>query len=583
VRVTQSRTTTTHRVRAIVPELLAPVEERSRGAVGRAAAALDPNAMGRSLARALWTAPRRQAEISDAMWRMATTTTAAAHATIRQVSGSPSPGPLQPDPRDRRFADVAWTANPAFAGLLQAYLIGRQLLLDIVDAGRLEEPAAAKARFGAELVADAIAPTNFLSMNPAALRKAAATGGGSVVRGATNFIRDVKTNGGWPRQVDADAFEVGVDLATTPGKVVFRNEIIELIQYEPTTELVYDVPLLICPPWINKYYIADLAPGRSLVEWAVAHGLTTFVISYRNPDRSMRDLRFEDYLLEGPDMAVEVVREIVDTDEVHTLGMCLGGTMNATLLAYHAAIGASPIKTATYLNTLTDFGAAGTLGDVFADRGSVEVLERRMRRTGYLDAADMAHTFDLLRARDLVFGYVESRWLMGEQAPAFDLLAWNNDSTRMPAGVHTEYLRRCYVENALVREEWDLGGVRLRPSQVDTDSYVVSAIDDHIVPWHAAYRTTQVMGGPCRFVLSTSGHIAGIVNPPGPKSRLWTNEELPADPDDWLAGATQRSDTWWNDWIDWIRARSGELRPAPSIGSAGHPPVCDAPGTYVRG
>jgi polyhydroxyalkanoate synthase subunit PhaC len=583
VSVTQRRTSPAHRARAIVPELLAPVEERSRGVAERAAAALDPTALGRSLARALWTAPRRQAEVSDALWRMATSTGAAAQASLRQVAGSPSPGPMQPEPRDRRFADPVWTTNPAFAGLLQAYLIGRQLFLDIVDASGLDEPAAAKARFGAELVADAVAPTNFLPMNPAALRKAAATGGGSVIRGAANFVRDVRSNGGWPRQVDVDAFEVGSDLAITPGKVVFRNEIFELIQYTPTTELVYDVPLLVCPPWINKYYIADLAPGRSLVEWAVSHGLTTFVISYRNPDRSMRDLRFEDYLLEGPDTAIEVVREIVGVDAVHTLGMCLGGTMNAALLAYHAAIGASPIRSSTFLNALTDFGDTGTLGKVFADRDAVDVLERRMRRTGCLDAAAMAHTFDLLRAQDLVFSYVEWRWLMGEQPRSFDLLAWNNDSTRMPARVHTEYLRRCYVENALVREEWNLGGVRLRPSQIEVDSYVVSAIDDHIVPWQAAYRTTQVIGGRSRFVLSTSGHIAGIVNPPGPKSRLWTNDELPADPADWLAGAIQSPDTWWNDWIDWITARSGDLRPPPSIGSADHQPLGDAPGTYVRG
>jgi polyhydroxyalkanoate synthase subunit PhaC len=504
-------------------------------------------------------------------------------ATAPRAVGRPVDAPVPTPHGDRRFADLAWESNAAFFALQQSYLVARRLLSDVVDVGAPPGGAGAKARFAAGLVGDALAPTNFLPTNPAALRRAFDTGGTSVAKGVRNMLRDVTRNGGWPSQVDRAAFTVGTDLAATPGQVVFRNDLIELIQYAPVTEQVHAVPLLVCPPWINKYYITDLAPGRSLVEWAVQHGLTTFAMSYRNPDGSMRGLRFEDYLFQGPDAAVEVVREICGADVVNTLAVCLGGTMNTALLAYYAGIGASPVGCTTYLNALVDFTDTGTLGSVFGDADSVDALAVRMQRTGCLDAADMAHTFDLLRARDLVFDYVASGWLMGDDPPRFDLLAWNADSTRMPAGVHLEYLRRCYVENALVRDRWELGGVRLHPGKIDLDAYIVSAIDDHIVPWRGAYRTSQVLGGTNRFVLSSSGHIAGIVNPPSPKARLWTNDELPPDPDQWLAGADQRADTWWNDWAAWIEPRSDPLGPPPPLGGDDYPPLCPAPGTYVFG
>jgi polyhydroxyalkanoate synthase subunit PhaC len=573
------RTATTAPVIAELPE----PEAESLGASEAVLSVVDPVALGRSLGRAVLGARRHPVPVAAAVGRLVRDLGRTARATTSRAVGRAVDAPLATAPGDRRFTDPAWQENAWFFALHQTYLAGRRLLDDVVAIGSDADDAGPKARFAAELVGEALSPTNFLASNPVALRRAFDTGGVSVARGLRNAARDVAHNGGWPSQVDRSALRVGEELAASPGEVVFRNELIEVIQYAPATEQVHAIPLLICPPWINKYYITDLAPGRSLVEWAVQHGLTTFAISYRNPDATMRDLRFEDYLFEGPDAAVEVVREISGSEVLNTLAVCLGGTMNTALLAYYAGIGTSPVGCTTYLNALTDFTDTGTLGTVFGDAAAVDALAGRMRKRGCLDASDMAHTFDLLRSRDLVFGYVASGWLMGESPKPFDLLAWNADSTRMPAGVHLEYLRRCYVENALVQDRWEMGGVLLQPAKIDLDAYIVSAIDDHIVPWRGAYRTTQVLSGMNRFVLSSSGHIAGIVNPPSPKARLWTNDDVPADPDEWLAGAEQRSDTWWNDWLTWITPRSGPLVGPPPLGGDEYPPLCPAPGTYVFG
>jgi len=365
---------------------------------------------------------------------------------------------------------------------------------------------------------------------------------------------------------------------------VFRNDLIELIQYSPVTERTREIPLLIGPPWINKYYILDLAPGRSFVEWAVAHGLTTFAISYRNPDSTMRDFGFDEYLLKGPRAALDVVREITGAETVNTASACLGGTLNTALLAYLDATGEHGlINSSTTMNCLVDHEGAGVLSHVFADGTTVDRLDHQMSRKGYLEASDMAHTFDLLRANDLIFAYVVSGWLKGEDPPAFDLLAWNNDSTRMPAKMHSFYLRQCWIENALARDRMVLAGEKLRVSEIDTDSYIVAAKDDHIVPWRSSYKTTQILAGKSRFVLSSAGHVAGIVNPPGPKARLWTSDSTPEDPDEWLDGTAEAADTWWNDWVSWIIPRSGELVDPPAMGSGAYPVIEDAPGRYVKG
>jgi polyhydroxyalkanoate synthase len=450
-----------------------------------------------------------------------------------------------------------------------------------VHAAQLDGSAGPKAEFATQLVVDAVAPTNFWPTNPAALERLFETGGLSAVRGIRNFAHDVIRNEGWPSQVDRAAFTVGRNTATTPGKVVFRNELIELIQYAPQSGEVHEIPLVVCPPWINRYYIADLAPGKSLVEWAVQRGHTTFAVSYRNPDASMRELTFDDYLRLGPLTAIDVAREITGSETVNTLGICLGGTMNAMVLAYLDACGDHLVNSSTYLNSAVDYEDAGALSTVFGDPATVDGLARRMEAKGYLDGKDMAHTFDLLRANDLVFRYVVDNWLLGKSPPAFDLLAWNADSTNMPGTAHAHFVRKMYVENALARDEYVAMGERLMVSEIGTDSYIVAAVDDHIVPWRVSYRSTQLFKGPVRFVLSSAGHIAGIVNPPGPKSRLWTNDELPAEADDWLERTMEHRETWWNDWAAWLGARAGARVAPPAMGSERHPVLGDAPGVYV--
>jgi polyhydroxyalkanoate synthase len=499
----------------------------------------------------------------------------------RALGANPKPS-LEPGPKDRRFRDAAWDQNPWFFGERQAYLAWAHLVHELVTAGGLDRRTTDKAAFALGLLVDALAPTNFLLSNPEALRKAAETRGWSLVRGLRNFVDDVLNNGGWPRQVDRSAFVVGENLAATPGKVVFRNELMELIQYEPQTRTVYEIPLLVSPPWINKYYLMDLAPGRSFIEWAVQHGHTTFAISYRNPDESMRDVSLDDYLVYGPQAALDVIRDIAGSPVANVAGLCIGGTLTTMLLAWLAAGGEHRVNSATLLNTLVDFSEPGPLG-AFTDPGSIRRLEERMAKAGFLEATDMEHTFNSLRANDLIWSYVASNWLMGEDPPAFDILAWNADSTRMPAHMHAFYLRYCYQENQLARDEMTLAGRDLKLRSIKGDVYMVGAVEDHIAPWKTSYLTSQLLGGEMRFVLTSSGHIAGIVNPPDGRRKYWTNDQLPADPEEWLAGATPHDGSWWEDWAAWIAKRAGKRGKLPPMGSEAHPPLADAPGEYVHG
>ena len=397
------------------------------------------------------------------------------------------------------------------------------------------------------------------------------------------MIHDFSDNGGWPSQVDTEGFELGVNMAVTPGKVVYRSRLIELIQYEPQTEQVFETPLLFCPAWINKYYISDLAKGKSLIEWAVQLGHTCFAISYANPDESLRDLCFEDYWLEGPGDAIRVIKEIIGVEQVNVVSVCLGGTLTAIGMAKSAADGDTSVRSSTFLNTHTDFSIPGKLG-VFTDESTISGLERQMEKQGYLEADKMAHTFDALRAQDLVFQYVGNNWLEGKKPPAFDLLVWNKDSTRMPAKMHSRYLRSCFLNNEFSRGRFEFNGKELDPSKVTAPIYVLSAIEDHIVPWRSAFKTTQILGGEARFVLSSAGHIAGIVNPPNPKCRFWALEgDLPIDPDEWRAKAREYVDTWWADWATWIADKGGVLTDPPAErGSQEYPPIELAPGSYVR-
>jgi poly[(R)-3-hydroxyalkanoate] polymerase subunit PhaC len=508
---------------------------------------------------------------------------AAFRAAVARALGYDRPGPIAIPRGDKRFSDPAYQQNPAYFLLAQQYLLFSQLVADLLDTSGVSGSREAKARFAANFLVDALAPTNTLAGNPAAIRKAFDTGGMSIVKGMRNMADDLRHNGGWPSQVDKSGFEVGVNMAATAGSVVYRSNLIELIQYSPQTAETHSVPLLFCPPWINKYYIMDLAPGKSLIEWAVQHGHRCFAISYRNPDKSMSDYGFRDYLFGGPLDAVRVVRDITGARSVNTLSVCLGGTLTALGLAYNAARGDESINSATFLNTHTDFTQPGLLG-VFTDKATIAQLEKQMQQKGFLDSSTMAHTFSALRPNDLIFQYVGNNWLCGNKPPSFDLLAWNEDSTRMPAKMHSEYLRSCYLHNEFARGEFEIDGDRLDPGLVDVDTYVLAAVDDHIVPWTSGYKTTQLLGGKSRFVLSSSGHIAGIVNPPNPKAKHWVNDNLPADPHEWNANAQLVDATWWQDWTAWIGERGGPMVAASdNLGNEDYPPIEKAPGSYVRG
>ena len=483
---------------------------------------------------------------------------------------------------DRRFADKTWTENPAFFAIRQMYLAGSRLVNEMVELGSGSALDDAKAQLATGFLLDALAPTNFLPTNPAALKRALETGGTSVRAGAGNFVSDLLSNNGRPRQVDKRPFKIGENLAATPGKVVFRNDLMELIQYAPQTPKVHAVPVLASPPWINKYYIMDLAPGRSFLEWAVQHERTVFAISYRNPDVTMGDVTLDDYLIHGPREALDVVGEITGAPKIDIVGLCLGGALTAMLAAYLHEKGDDRLGSVTLQNTLLDYSEPGVLG-AFTDEKTVARLEKLMAEKGVLEGSQMAGTFDMLRANDLIFNYVVSNWLMGQEPPAFDLLAWNGDSTRMPASMHSFYLRSLYMRNELARGEMELAGQRLSLADVTNDSYVVGAINDHIVPWHSSYKTISLLGGKVRYVLSSGGHIAGIVNPPGPKAWFEATEHASGDPEVWRARARKHAGSWWEDWTTWSSKRAGALVLPPAMGSSRYPAIDDAPGEYVFG
>jgi polyhydroxyalkanoate synthase len=520
-------------------------------------------------------------EAATAVWQQfASDCMAAGVSTMTSAGGDAAEPVIAPERGDRRFRDPAWQENPAYSGMLQGYLLWSRMLRELVDVAELDRATDRKARFAVDAMIDAMAPTNTLLGNPAALRRAFETGGRSVREGMDRFLEDLAHNDGRPRQVDLAEFEVGKDLAASPGSVVYRNELIELIQFAPTTKTVHAVPLLLSPPWINKYYVMDLAPGKSFVEWAVTHGHTVFAISYVNPGTDERDFGFDDYLANGPLAALDVVQSITGASKVNVAALCLGGTLAGAAAGWMAAGGDDRLGCLTMLNTLLDFSEPGVLG-AFADAEGIEAVTAMMGDQGYLEGATMARTFDALRANDLIWNYVSSGWLMGEPPPAFDLLAWNADSTRMPARMHSEYLQTCYVENLLASGRMRMLGRRIELGKVKADTYYVAAEQDHITPWIGCYASSRLLGGDVRFVLSSSGHIAGIVNPPGGRRIYRTNDATPAVAVEWLGGATSHDGSWWEDWAAWMKARGGRRGKPPTIGNDEYPVLCDAPGEYV--
>jgi polyhydroxyalkanoate synthase len=482
---------------------------------------------------------------------------------------------------DRRFEAPEWEQNPFFRLLRLSYLAIAEQLLAEAERVPLDRAERLRLVFHLRQLVDAANPTLFLATNPAALRKAWSTGGASVIDGLRNFLADLRA--GHLSITDTEAFSPGKNLALTPGEVVYRNRLIELIEYVPLGPTSYAVPLLVIPPWINKFYVLDLQPKNSLVRFLLARGFSVFMISWKNPDASMEDISFEDYMVEGALAASDVARAITGAERVNPVGYCIGGTLLAAVLGCLAARGDERFGPATFMVSLVDFADVGDTA-VFIDEPQVAYMERRMLERGYLDSRDMSKMFNLLRANDLIWNTVINNYLLGNRPAAFDLLYWNSDGTRMAREAHSFYLRNTYLENNLIKPgKLSLLGQPLDLRRIRQDIYAVGAARDHIVPWRAAWRIAQLTSAKTRFVLAASGHIAGMINPPVAGKGYWANDasSAPATAEQWLAGARRHDGSWWSDWVMWLETRSGEKRPSPPLGSATHPPLCDAPGTYV--
>jgi polyhydroxyalkanoate synthase len=503
--------------------------------------------------------------------------------TLLKVLGLEADDVMPGDPRDGRFADEAWDEYLAYNYLKQAYLINAQWLLSL--AGGLEgldRKQKHQVRFYIGQLVDATSPSNFVLTNPVVLREIMRTGGRNLMVGFVNFLKDLRDGGGI-KMTDTDAFEVGGNLATTSGKVVFRNELMELIQYAPTTDQVYQTPLLMVPHWINKYYIMDLTPDNSMVRFLVDSGVTLFMISWKNPDASMRDISMEDYMRLGPLAAIDVVKDITGESRVNMGGYCIGGTLLSATLAYLKAIDDHSVNSASFIVSLQDFSEVGDLA-VFIDEGQLFLLDQQMAQQGYLEGTQMSTAFNLLRANDLIWQYVVNNYLLGKQPAAFDLLYWNSDSTRMPYKMHSYYLRNMYLENNLVKPgALEMLGVPIDMSLIDQDIFDVATMADHIVPWKSAFKMRQYVSGDVHFVLGESGHVAGGINPPGGKKvrPYWYNPSRTIDPDEWFDGAEKTEDSWWVEWLKWLGERSGEKVAARTPGSGAYPSLADAPGIYV--
>src|SRR3954454_3818718 len=505
--------------------------------------------------------------------------------TLKRMQGEAAAPVAAPDPKDSRFKDPEWSQNPVFDFLKQAYLITSRWAETLVkEAEGLDEHPRHKAEFYVRQLSSALSPSNFLATNPELIRTTIQENGANLVRGMKMLAEDIEAGKGElkMRQSDPERFEVGVNMANTPGKVIFRNELIELLQYAPSTETVLKRPLLIVPPWINKFYVLDLNPDKRFIRWAVAQGLTVFCISWVNPDERHAEKGFSDYMREGIFAALDAIEAATGEKKVTTIGYCVGGTLLAVALAYMAAQRDDRIESATFLTTQVDFADAGDL-QVFADRAMVDAVEEKMAEAGYLDGANMANAFNMLRPNDLVWSYVVNNYLKGKEPMPFDLLTWNSDSTRMPRANHAFYLRNCYLENNLTRGAMKIGGVKLDLSEVKIPVYNLATKEDHIAPARSVFTGAKFFGGEMRYVLAGSGHIAGVVNPAWkPKYQYWTGERPARSFDEWVAKAEMHPGSWWTDWAEWVTRQAPEKVPAREPGGSRLKPLCDAPGEYVR-
>jgi polyhydroxyalkanoate synthase len=504
--------------------------------------------------------------------------------TAERMMGGRGPE-ASPGKSDKRFKHADWTENAMFSFIKESYLVAAKSILSSVRGVRgLDPDTAKKADFYTRQFVDAISPSNFMATNPEVIGKTLETGGQNLLHGLENLLADLERGDGRLAisMTDNQAFELGRNVATTPGKVVFQNALMQLIQYDPTTSKVRELPLLIVPPWINKFYVLDLQPKNSFIKWAVDQGHTVFVISWVNPDATLAQKGFEDYMLEGPLAALDAIKCATGERTVNAVGYCLGGTLLASTLGYQAVHGDDRIASATYFVTLVDFSDAGDM-TVFIDEEQLASLERRMDERGYLEARDMATSFNMLRANDLIWSFVVNNYLLGKEPIPFDLLFWNSDATRMPAAMHSFYLRNMYQRNLLAKP----GGVSLAGTPIDltkikTPTFLLSTREDHIAPWKSTYAATHIYSGPVKFVLSASGHMAGVINAPGGKYGHWTTDALPTTADEWFAGARAHDGSWWPEWDKWVNQFDHCRVSARIPGADKLPAIEDAPGSYVR-
>jgi len=501
-------------------------------------------------------------------------------------SGDDSAPVISPVRGDRRFRSDNWNDGSVFDFMKQSYLLASRYLEDALDTVEgLDEKRSQQLRFYTRQYVDAMSPTNFAATNPDVLNKTMESGGQNLVSGITNMMDDLKKGKGKLKisMTDTDAFEMGKNVATTPGHIVYQNELMQLIQYAPSTEKVSKRPMLIIPPWINKYYILDLQPENSLIRWLVSEGHTVFVISWVNPDASLSDKGFEDYLMQGPLAALDAMEEATGENSFNVTGYCLGGTLLSALLAYTEATGDERIKSGTFYTSMIDFTDPGELG-VYIDEMQLSSLEQKMDEQGFLEGSDMATAFNMLRSNDLIWSFVINNYLMGKDPMAFDLLYWNSDSTRMPACMHKEYLRTMYLENRFKEPGgMVLNGVPIDVSSITTPVYFISTIEDHIAPWKSTYMGARLFSGPVKFVLGGSGHIAGIINPAeSNKYGYWTKSGKLADSaDKWLDGAKQNEGSWWPDWSRWLKRHAGTGVAARHAGDGKLDIIEAAPGSYA--
>ncbi|MBI1733061.1 MAG: class I poly(R)-hydroxyalkanoic acid synthase [Gammaproteobacteria bacterium] len=550
------------------------------------AAALDPLGVGKAfldLTAAMMANPQALVEAQMAAWNAYMNLW---FGTANRLMGGSNGNGKPASGADRRFRHEAWESNPFFDFIRQSYLVAAETIQNTVaKAGGLDEKTTRKVHFFTKQFVDALSPTNFIMTNPEVLEATIQSSGENLLRGLRNFVEDFDVQKGRLRirMTDDKAFELGRNVATSPGKVVFQNQLIQLIQYAPATAQVHRRPLLVMPPWINKYYVLDLQPKNSFIKWLVEQGHTVFVISWVNPDGTLADVDFQDYVFLGPLAALEAIEQATGEREVNVVGYCIGGTLLAGALAYMAAKGDTRIVSATFLTSLLDFSEPGDLG-VFVDEGQLRSLESSMSERGFHEGAEMATTFNMLRSNDLIWSFFVNHYLLGKDPVPFDLLYWNSDSTRLPAKMHSTYLRAMYLENRFCKPGgMTIGDVAINLRDIRTPAYFLSTEEDHIAPWKSTFAGAKLLTGAVRFVLGKSGHIAGVVNPPAAnKYGYFAGPEIGGAAGEWLARATRHDGSWWPDWQRWVAQYAGDDVPARRPGDGKLTVIEDAPGSYVK-